>query len=602
MTMERFVGLLLIAAVLLGWVRLWLWRRQATEAHRGRMWRFIALMMLQPACAALLFMMLFPPPVSVPGDALRIATAKTPHSMLLASGPPIIALPEARLAPESHLANVAQAPDLGSALRTHAGTTRIQVLGEGLTPRDRDAARGLKIDFTPPSLPPGISSLSSPKMVAPGASFTVGGQLTGLPKAGVDLIDPAGRVTATMIADRNGRFRLSGTARTAGSATFTLRVRDGSRIVEEAAVPVLVQDMVAPRLLIVAAAPGAEVKYLRRWASDAGFAVTTQMQTGGGVTLGDAPVSMDAGALRRFDVAIFDERSWAALGGGRGAVMAAVRDGMGLLLRASGPLDATTRGQWQALGFTLSGGDEMAPVALPPISSAEIARTRVGIGSQEAPVDIATPDDSAPEISRLTLVPGGTNTVSIIKDAGGTTMAAWRAMGKGRIGLFTATDSYGLTLTGRRDLYETWWSDMMSVLARPAMAMRLIDVNGWAGERVSLCAIGRDASVTAPDGRRSILAIMDQCGAYWPRMAGWHWLNEQGRKSAFYIRPADMLNVMQAARNANATLMSTGESKVRDGETGTSVPMSPWPFAIAWLLASALLWWLERSRLGRTAD
>jgi Trk K+ transport system NAD-binding subunit len=36
-------------------------------------------------------------------------------------------------------------------------------------------------------------------------------------------------------------------------------------------------------LLIMAGAPGPEVKYLRRWATDAGFAVTTRMSAGGGI-------------------------------------------------------------------------------------------------------------------------------------------------------------------------------------------------------------------------------------------------------------------------------------------------------------------------------
>lgn len=595
MSAERIVGLLLIGAVLIGWVRLWRWRHAAGAANRGAAWRFTILMLLQPICAILLFMTVFPPPVQSADDSLRIATARTPRGALMTPGPPVVALPEAALKDET------QTPDLGTALRTHAGTGRIHVLGTGLTPRDVDAARGISVDFTPLPLAAGIISLSSPPLVAPGAVFTVGGRLNGLTGARVELIDPSGRLTAQGVADKDGQFRMSGTARAAGSASFLLRVRAGQRVVEEAPVPILVQNMAAPRLLIVAAAPGAEVKYLRRWASDAGFAVTTQMQAGGGVTLGDAPVSMDAGSLRRFDVAIFDERSWAALGSGRGAVMAAVREGMGLLLRASGPLDATTRGQWQALGFTLTGGTETAPVALPPLSAPEVARTRTGIGSEESPVDVATADDTLPEISRLATMPGGADNVPLLRDAGGATMAVWRAAGKGRVGLFTGIDSYGLTLTGRRDLYEDWWGGMLSTLARPAGATRIIDPKGWVGERIALCDIGDGAIVAAPDGRRSRLLTTEGCGAYWPHLSGWHWLEERGQKSAFYIRAADMLKVARAARDADATMMLTGQDMAREGKPGPGVPMSPWPFAIAWLAMSAFSWWLERARLGRAA-
>lgn len=40
---------------------------------------------------------------------------------------------------------------------------------------------------------------------------------------------------------------------------FTLRVRDGRRTVEQASVPLLVADSPVPRLLILSAAPNAEV-------------------------------------------------------------------------------------------------------------------------------------------------------------------------------------------------------------------------------------------------------------------------------------------------------------------------------------------------------
>ena len=132
-------------------------------------------------------------------------------------------------------------------------------------------------------------------------------------------------------------------------------------MVEQAAVPLLVTDSLAPRLLILAAAPGPEVKYLRRWATDAGFTVTTQMSAGGGIALGDPTIAINGATLRRFDLAIVDDRSWAAQ---RGVLTGAAREGLGLILRPSGPIDGATRAQWRALGFGIGSGD-LAPIALP---------------------------------------------------------------------------------------------------------------------------------------------------------------------------------------------------------------------------------------------
>src|SRR5690606_14164031 len=117
--------------------------------------------------------------------------------------------------------------------------------------------------------------------------------------------------------------------------------------------------------------------------------------------------------------------------------------------------------QWQALGFGLSGPGGVAPLALPKALAEPVARTRQGIGSEEAPIDVATPEDYLPDVSRLGLAPGGNDAVPLLRDAGGATLGAWRALGAGRVALFTGIDSYALTLTGRRDLHGDWWSALL---------------------------------------------------------------------------------------------------------------------------------------------
>jgi hypothetical protein len=577
-------------AVLLASVRLVLWYRSAAAPSFKRL---IALLLLQPICAALLFLTLFPPAVKMGDDVLRIATKGTPR--LAAAGGPVIQLPEA-----PDISTGERVPDLATALRRHTGISEIVVLGDSLPPRDMETAKNVAVRFDPPPLRAGISHIAPPAIVAPGSSFSVGGQLSSLPRATVELLDPAGQMTDSVQADADGRFMLTGTARAAGAVLFTLRVRDGRRTVEQASVPVLVADSPAPRLLILSAAPNAEIKYLRRWATDAGFAVTTQMSAGGGIALGDAPIAIDSATLRRFDVAIIDDRSSATK---RGVVMGAVRDGLGLILRASGPIDATTRGQWRALGFGLTGKDGVAPLALPKPPSPAVARTRQGIGNDDVPADIALPDEMLPEISRLGLTPDGGHAVPLLRDAGGTTLAAWRAVGMGRVALFTGIDSYALTLTGHRTLYGDWWSAMLATVARPAPGMTPITTSGWAGERMILCGLTAAAQIERPDGRTAKLLPVNGCGAFWPDKAGWHLLRKPGDNplTPFYVQPANALPVMRAARDRDAMLMVRPPASGDRTATLRKVPGSSWPFALAWLLVSALLWWMERAQIGRAA-
>jgi hypothetical protein len=592
MSVERIVAGLLCLATLAACTRLLLWHRAA--AGQSAPWRLAVLMLLQPVAAGLLFLALFPPAGREGPDRLRIATAGTGRTATIAAGPPLILLPEAEGATGGE-----RMPDLATALRRYRSVRALTILGSGLEPRDLAAAAGLSVRFDPPALAPGILHLAPPPVVAPGARFTVAGALNRLPSATVELLDPAGRVTDRTDLGRDGRFVLAGTARAAGQSLFRLRVLRGRRMVEEADVPVQVADGARPRLLILAGAPGAEVKYLRRWASDAGYDVTARMSAGGGVTLGDAPVSLDAASLRRFDVAIVDDRSWA---GARAPLIAAARAGMGLVLRAAGPIVGATRSQWQALGFGLGGKNELVPLALPRAAPPAIAGTRQGIGKGDAPVDVATPDDYVPEVSRIAASPNGRRSVPMLRDAAGRTIAAWAMLGSGRVALFTGIDSYALTLTGRRDLYGDWWTQMLSTVIRPAAGAQVIPGTYWTGERATICDLPGATRIAAPDGTTAQLLPVAGCAGYWPTQAGWHIIGGRTGARALYVRPTTDLPVMRAARNWQATAM-LGSGPGIDAAAGTAArPVDPRLWWLGWLAVSALLWWFERSRLGRRAQ
>lgn len=604
MTPKLILAVVLACAVVAAWVRLFLWRRAAPREGAGALWRVIALAGLQPVWAVLLFFCLFPPGVRTASVDLVVATAGTSRTAAPAPGTTLIALPEAPA-----LAGSEPAPDLGTALRRYPGVRQITVRGGGLTARDRDAAQGIAISFDPPPLPKGLVSISPPPSVAPSAGFRLGGQLSGLPGATVDLIDPAGRVTDTQKVADDGHFIVSGTARSAGLATFVVRIRDARRqVVEQAKVPVQVEDQAAPRLLIMAGAPGPEVKYLRRWATDAGFAVTVRASAGGGVQIGDAPIAINAATLRTFDAAIIDDRSWAGLAGQRADVIRAVQGGMGLVLRSGGSPEDGALAQWRALGFTVSGHGGVVPIALAPATDADLAQTRRGVPPPDAGADLDMGDDFLPAINRLAATPGGDGTVPLLEDAGGATLSAWRAMGRGRVAVFTGIDSFGLTLTGKADLYGDWWSTMLSTVSRPVAGVAPAFAGpAWVGDRVALCGLSGDARVEGPDGTLATVRVSGAgCAGYWPVASGWHLLRKTGPGEdeqvwPFYVQPADGLAGVRAARDRDATLM-WGKAAPDPAETThepPGVPGSPWPWFIAWLVATAGLWGLERSRLGR---
>ncbi|MDG2519308.1 carboxypeptidase regulatory-like domain-containing protein [Lysobacter soli] len=592
------LGLATVIAI----VRLLVRHLRAEPAQRSHPARIAALLAAQPLCAALLYFVLWPPTVPGRAGTLVIATAGAQRTQV-ASGDALVALPEAPT-----WAEVERAPDLATASRRHAGTHRVRVIGEGLDARDRDAASGLVVEFEAPALPRGVLELHAQERIAAGDEFSVSGRVGGVQGGVVELLDPARRRVDQMTLPADGRFALTATARGEGSAMLRVRVLDArQRAVEDVDVPVQVEAQSPPRVLVIAGAPNPEVKYLRRWLEDAGLPAQTQMAVGGGVQLGDAPVSIDAATLSRFDVAILDERAWSSLGDAqRGALDAAVRDGLGLLIRVTGALSANERARLRALGFVVEGGRDSTVAKLAQGARDDAAeRARLGPGTQDAPRSHEEPPVAVPELTRRDAKLGAADGVPLLRDANGAVLAMWRAHGRGRVGVSLLADSYRLVLGGRDDRHAQLWSDAVSTLARARTHATFdIDADAWKGERMSLCGVQEGASVVAPDGSmHRVLRDPDArgCAAFWPESAGWHRVRSGDREQAFFVRAHDAAPGMraQAMREATLRLASSSSNVANDQGPGPDRPGARWPWWLGWLVASAALWWFERSRMGR---
>lgn len=604
MTPATALAGILALAVMLAWLRLLSRWRQAP----GRGWRLALLLCLQPASAVLLYLALVPPPLPTQAGIMTVLTAGATRAQLAAhvQGNVLVALPEAPA-----LGNAQAMPDLATALRRHPDTRRLRILGAGLEARDRDPAQGLALAFAPPPLPRGLVRLDAPFRIAPGEAFRVSGRVHGVADGEVVLLDPAGRRVDAASLDDAGGFALTGTVRAAGAALFALQVRDvPGDLVEEAALPLWIADAPPPRALLLAGAPNPEFRHLRRWAEDAGLSPQVEVGVGGGIGLGDGLPAATPEAFEAFDLVVLDERAWATLGAARREALAqALQRGTGVLLRATAPLPQATRDQWRGFGIGLAG--DAAPVAaLASVrEESQMLAARLGPGSVDAPFDAEVAGQALPELSRRRLRPEPDDAVPVLHDASGEPHAWWRAQGRGRIGLWTVTDSYLLALAGRGDLHGQWWSGMFAVLARAhAQAPPQLRGAARAGERVAVCGLVEEtARVLAPDGAASTVLVdpgtgSARCAAYWPRGGGWHVLDPGGAAWPFHVADADSSPALRAAELREATLrLAGGDAAGADIAAAAPPPRRgpSWPWFLGWLLVTGGLWWLERSRAGR---
>lgn len=572
--MMAWLPLALIAlAVVLGSLRFAL-------SPRPRAIRFAALLLLQLVAGVLLYFTLQPP--SRPGHAgtLVIATAG-------ASAAEFAAVPAAsyvRLPEAPALASARAVPDLATALRQHPGTRELIIIGQGLPARDRDIALP-PLRFLPSKAARGLVELQAPPLLAPGAAFTVYSRVQGMPDVRVELLDPAGHRADMANADATGWVALNASTRDPGDVSFALRVLDGSgKVLDQLPVPVRVRASTAPTIRMLAGAPGPELKYLQRWATDIGAKLQSSMLIGGGLQLGDAPAALDAASLARIDLLLLDERRLAALSSAqRAAITEAVRGGLGVLLRTSGTLDGNARRALREWGLDARGGDQTKPVTLRTLTDGE-------------------QNKAALAVERFNLEFSSTDVVPLLRAADGSVIGGWRALGLGRVGVLPITDSYALVLSGHADVHAELWNAALASVARslPDSPTLQLPAFAWAGERIGFCGLPAPVQMVAEDGSRTELRpdpSADNCVAAWPQEAGWHRVEAGAQHDSILLLDPSKAVALHAQQIRDATFALTG---VAARSKPLPIPGPRWPWLLGFVLVASLLWWLERGRTGRS--
>lgn len=573
------MNIALIVAMALGFAAVLGCARALRDGGHNRIERIA----LQLAAAGLLYLCLFPPTVreSFSADELTVLTPGATAQQIdaLSSAASVVALPGVNAS-----YGVERAPDLGTALRRHPHSRQLRITGGGLPARDRDAARGIAIQFDAAPLPRGLVELDAPTSVRAGNVWRLRGRAEGVAGGQVELRDPAGARVASSGLDKEGRFALSAPAKGAGEVVFTLRARaaDGASI-DEDPVPLSVRAGEPLRVLLLAGAPDPELKYLRRWAIDAGMRVDSRLTLSEGVALTEGGAALDPATLHAADIAIIDERAWAGLDAvQKNAIGAAVRDGLGLLLRVTGPVPAPVAAEWAALGFSVRASDALPAVALDHtlgLSHSGFAFTPRALAVEaKAAVPLLRGDDGLP-------------------------IALWRADGQGRVGLWWLADSWRLALGGERSRYATLWSDTLATLARARVAAApQLPRDARVDERATICSIAADAYVATPSDRHVALllgpgAVEPTCAAYWPDQPGWHVLVLAAQRWPFYVRARGEAQPLALAETAHATRALVGAVSVRAESSTRPIPLPRLPFFLAWLAIVTLLWLFERRAL-----
>jgi hypothetical protein len=595
-------AVLLGVAVVLGSGRLL--RTQARHAQSRVV--FVLRLLLQPLLAIGLYLVLYPPLRDATGDAtLTVLTARWQHSVdgTAFDTANTIALPEAGSVP-----GVAADPDLGTALRRRPDAANLRILGDGLPDRDRQAARGRSIQFHPAAPRLGIVELEGAIELRAGQPLTVAGRAHGADDGEALLLDPAGNVLDRAAIGPDGRHTLHTIARGDGPALLTLQLTDGNGdVIESLPIPFVVTLPDQPRVLLLSGAPNPELKYLRRWALDAGIDLVSRVQLTERIAQRRGDAALDPDALQAFDLAIVDERAWFALADAeRSLLLDAVQGGLGLLLRLTDDPTPTHRQALQSLGFDVTGADLSRTARLAGASIHDATQRERADDAAAPPIDAtaasvtASPADIA--LNRRPLHVRADDGAALLSAVNGEPLALWRPLGQGRIALWWLGDSFRLVLAGAESQHGALWSRAIDALARPRgnPPLRIEPGHPHTGTRATVCGIDDDAYVIAPDSSRTPLLPdpASGCAAFWPAAEGFHRIVASNTAAQWmHASPTGATPALHAAQlqQSTARLAEAHPGPLADRRP-PGQPASPWPFLLAWLALFTSAAWLERRR------
>lgn len=540
------------------------------ECARLRGLRRVLGLLASLAAPLLFYLLLYPPPQRTQAVLAVLTAGATPAQ--LAQLPPEarrVALPGAVAD-----AGIEQVPDLATALRRHPDIAALHVIGLGLGAADRDAARGwpLRLDATEPAR--GFAELQLPAAIRAGHGFAIQGRVQGTAGLEVALQQPGAAELLRTTPDAQGRFRFDSLARRAGTVDYELRVlgADGG-VVDRLAVPVRVEAGAALRLMLLSGGPDPDLKYLQRWALDAGHQVSARTLLSRGIAQQRGEAGLDAATLAQTDLLIVDERAWSQLDKNvRARLFAAVDEGLGLLLRLGGPLPPALATELRAAGLDLRNVTMDTTLQLPGAAQSQ-ALQRLPLQAAPGPLQV------------------------LAKAADGNALGVARNRGQGRIGAWWLQGSSALVTSGQAGLHDVLWAQLADVLARPrAQAAAALSQTAWRGERSLLCSGDASLAVRAPDaGLTPLLPRRADAGTYcagfWPRLSGWHELQAGNTRQPFYVRAAEDAPALHQTQLQAATRALTGNGQ-RTAAAGAAG--ARWPWFLAWLLPATLLWWLQR--------
>lgn len=562
--------------------------------------------------------------------ALRLlASLAAPLALWLAASPPLRQLPAAqaeaivltpgyhpdtlrqllrRLGPGTpvwsyHTAPPARARPLGSLLalaEQRPALRRLHLLGEGLAAAELPALGPLAVVRHGGPVFVGIRAGGWPQQLTLGQHFEVEGTVAapaGSGPAWVSLrAEGAGR-DSVRLPTGSGSFRLSYPPKVAGLARYEVQLRRADQPVLTEPLPLEITTMPLPPVLLLAAVPGFEFKFLKNSLAATGRAVALRTTVSRGLVqtefLNQPAQPLDhltPSLLARYAVVVADAATLGTLPGPESqALRAAVRQGqLGLVLLAdAAPLPVATPAR--------------AAFAVQPLPTAGAVAQPLNWPAAPATVRALLPARLRADAALRPLVTG----------PGAALVVAGQRYGLGSVVVSVVPETFRWALQGQAAAYASFWSQLLTAATPPPAPTATWQVLGrWPRPHQPLTLrLAGSWPATLPTvqplaGGPAVALALSQdtrlpewsTTSYWPTVAGWHQVLGPGRTThSFYVYDSAAWHGPTLLADEQALAART--SLASPSAPATTTVRQPWPagwFFGLFLLAAGFLWLEEK--------
>ncbi|MES2374468.1 MAG: hypothetical protein V4557_17965 [Bacteroidota bacterium] len=563
-------------------------RKEFIRANKARLgWRMLASVIAVVCLVCMGLPITFTPPGIVSGN----------KAIVLTEGADADSIQQFNKAQKQKLV-VYQMDDL---LRgEHMEYDSLHVFGYGLSDDELQMLKGSKLVFHPAKIISGITTIDWNRNIEKGKELLLQGTYTNQNSFSVVLVLNGFNTildSFTVLPKKEMDFRLHTIPKQNGKAVYTLSALHEKDTLEKEPIPIEVIAASPIKVLMLAASPDFENRFVKDWLSKNGYTVVSKTAISANkfdkTSLNAGSVSPDrftANLLDSFDVLLSDENALLSLSKPEqeNIYNQVTRKGMGMIIRSD---TIHSSKEWFTAPFQLYTWQGKQPTHLSiHMMNDEMHHAVLPV---EQPLFIRSKNGMQP----------------LATDSAGNIIVGMIAEGEGKISFNTLYNTYNWLLAGNASNYYAFWSGLLQKTARKKKSETSIEtLLSLPVEQQPVSIIYGTSSVVSPfleiNEKKIALSQNEHLsdrwqGTYWPTKPGWQLgINAHGINKNWYVYDKDEWKYVTAHKKTRATkqyAQNTDKNIKNEGIEGKGSPAAvPWVyFFLPFIICCGFLW-MER--------